>query len=360
MVLKINDRRKSMKRRDFVSLMGGAAVIPVERLLADFRPADDIARRVAGLPRRVFGRTKREISIVGFPGLCLSRINQEESNAAVKRAFQRGVNYFDVAPAYGQDGECEIKLGPALQQLNRGDIFLACKTKARDKESSRLELERSLSRLKTDHFDLYQMHHLVTQEEVKHAFGPGGAIETFKAARDEGKIKWMGFSAHSTRAAIEALKAFPFDTVMFPISFADFYIRDFGRQVIDLAGEKGAAVIAIKTLSMGAWPKGAQRTRDWWYRTAETQEEVNLALRFSLSLKGVAAGIPPSWVDLLDKIITAGGAYKPATTADLDGLKILAKSCEALFTAEGLKGDGASLDHRGPYPDHPYGYGTEA
>ncbi len=344
-----------MKRRTFVGMLSGIAGIGIERLLADFKPADDIMRRVAGLPRRVLGHTKQEISIIGFPGLALSHETQDRSNLAVKQAFNRGVNYFDVAPAYGMNGECEIKLGIALQQLDRKDIFLACKTKARDKDGARKEFERSLERLRTDRLDLYQLHHLVTREEVKVALGPGGAIETLKAAREEGKVRWLGFSAHSTRAAVEALKAFRFDTVMFPISFADYYLREFGREVLEVAAARDAAVLAIKPLSMGAWPKDATHTRNWWYRTTETQDEVSLALRFSLSLQGVVAGIPPSFVELLDKAITAGVAYQPATTEDKDQLRKLAQSCESLFLREDKKGDSIGWNHRGPYLEHPYG-----
>jgi predicted aldo/keto reductase-like oxidoreductase len=348
-----------MKRRTFVRMLGSAAGIGaagIDRLMADFKDTDDISARVAGLPRRLLGRTKREVSIVVFPGLALSHEDQDGSNAAVKDAFSRGVNYFDVAPAYGRNGECEIKLGVAMQQLNRKEVFLACKTKARDKEGSRMELERSLERLKTDHFDLYQMHHLVTAEEVRRAFGPGGAIETFLAAREEGQVKWLGFSAHSTKAALEALKAHPFDTVMFPISFADYYLRDFGREVLEAAEARGAAVVAIKPLSMGAWPKGAERKRNWWYKTTETQEEVSLVLRFTLSLKGVVTGVPASWVDLLQKTITAGTRYQPATTADKEQLRELAQKCIALFTQEDQKGDSTATNFQGPHPTHPYGW----
>jgi aryl-alcohol dehydrogenase-like predicted oxidoreductase len=75
----------------------------------------------------------------------------------------------DVASAYGQNGDAEIKMGIGLQGIDRGRIFLACKTKMRDKNGARLELEHSLQRLKTDHFDLYQMHHIRTPDEVKQA-----------------------------------------------------------------------------------------------------------------------------------------------------------------------------------------------
>jgi aryl-alcohol dehydrogenase-like predicted oxidoreductase len=344
-------------------MMGGAATastIDIDRLVADFKPADDISSRVAGLPRRFLGRTKLEVSIVTFPGLALMHEDQEKSNNAVQRAFDRGLNYFDVAPAYGRDGECEIKLGIALQQLQREDYVLSCKTKARDKDGARAELERSLERLKTDHFDLYQLHHLVTADEVKRAFGPGGAIETLVAARKEGKARWLGFSAHSTKAAVDAMRAFDFDTVMFPISFAEYYLRDFGRAVIDVANERGAVVIAIKPLCMGAWPDGVERTRNWWYRTTETPEEIGLALRFSLSLKNVVTGIPPSFVDLVDKSITAANTYQPATSADHDQLRELAAKCESVFLREDERGNSTASHHRSPYPDHPQECGLGA
>jgi len=344
----------SMKRRNFLRLAGAAAAaggMGLERLVADFKVSNDIVGEVAGLPRRILGRTRREVSILGFPGLALMRVDQEGANRAVLEAYARGVNYFDVAPAYGNEGECEIKLGPALRQLDREKVFLACKTKARDKDGARAELERSLKRLQTDHFDLYQLHHLVTVDEVNRAFGPGGAFETFLAARAEGKVKWFGFSAHSTKAALAALKAHAFDTVMFPISFAEYYLRDFGRAVLTAAAERETAVLAIKALCMGAWPKDMARARSWWYRSTETPEEIALALRFSLSLKGVISGFTPAFLDLFDKAITEAKAYRPATAADQDEARALAQKCEALFLREDQRGDSASIPDDCPYPD---------
>ena len=345
-----------MKRRHFIKTLGAgtaATTLGIEKLLADFRTADDIVGRVAGLPRRILGRTGREVSIIGFPGLCLMRLDQEGASRAVKEAFEMGVNYYDNAPAYGRDGECEIKLGPALKGVGRDKVFLACKTKARDAAGARAELERSLERHQTDHFDLYQMHHLVTLDEVRKAFGPGGAIETFLKAREEGKIRWIGFSAHSTKAALAALKEFNFDTVMFPISFAEYYLRDFGKAVLDAAAERGSAVVAIKPMCMGAWPQGVQRTRDWWYRTTETPEEVSLALRFSLSLKGVVTGFPPAFVELLQKAVTASHDFKPATAGDRDQLRELARKCESVFIREDTRAEGTASAQPGiPYPEH--------
>lgn len=334
----------------------GASVLSIDKLFADFRTADDLVTRVAGLPRRKLGRTGREVSIVGFPGLCLMRLDQDGANRTVRDAFERGVNYFDNAPAYGKDGECEVKMGPALRGLDRDKIFLACKTKARDADGARKELERSLERHQTDHFDLYQLHHLVTVDEVEKALGPGGAIETLLEAREQGKLRWIGFSAHSTKAAVTALKKFNFDTVMFPISFAEYYLRDFGKAVLEAAEARGSAVLAIKPMCMGAWPAGVERTRDWWYRTTETAEEVSLALRFSLSLKGVVTGFPPAFAELLDRAIVAARDYRPATQADRDHLREFARKCESVFIREDQKGEGAAAaagaEFDFPYPDH--------
>jgi predicted aldo/keto reductase-like oxidoreductase len=311
-----------MKRRAFLKGIGGVAAGLTIQSLSGCEQSlwQKEGDRVAGLPRRVLGRTGEKVSIVGFPGLALSHYEQDRCTAGLHDAFERGVNYFDVAPAYGRDGDCEKKMGIGLQGIERSRIFLACKTKRRDKAGARQELERSLRRLKTDYFDLYQMHHLRWPEEVKRALGPDGAIETLLKAKEEGKVKYLGFSAHTTKGALEAMKGFRFDTVMFPINFVEIFKMGFGEPVLKLARKQGAVVLAIKPLSKGPWPEGANRTRKWWYRATETQEEVDLAMRFTLSQRPVVAGIPPSFLDLLDKAIEAGRTYHPITKTETAGL----------------------------------------
>lgn len=324
-----------MKRRSFLKVAGGitgAGIFGSSALYGtDAAVEGTKGQMTLGLPRRILGRTGEKVSVVGFPGLALSHYEQDECTAGLHRAFDQGMNYFDVAPAYGRDGECEIKMGIGLQDIDRSRIFLACKTKMRDKEGARQELERSLERLKTDHFDLYQMHAIFTPEEVKQALGPGGAVETFLKAREEGKVRYFGFSAHTTKGALAALSGFTFDTVMFPISFVDYYTMGFGKPVLDLAAEQGAAVLAIKPLSKGAWPQGAERTRQWWYRTTETQEEVDLAMRFALSLKPIVSTVPPSFLDLLDKAVAAGRSFRPVTDTEVTRLRAMADECLPLF-----------------------------
>ena len=341
-----------MKRRSFLRIAGGVAsgcALGVNPVIAGGN--DD---KVNGLPRRVLGRTGEKVSVVGFPGLALTHYEQDECNAGLVKAFEQGLNYYDVAPAYGKNGACEIKMGIGLQALDRDKIFLACKTKMRDKEGARKELERSLKRLKTDHFDLYQLHCIFTPEEVKQAMGPGGAMETILKAKEQGKIRHIGFSAHTTKGALAALNAFRFDTVMFPINFVEYYRRDFGKPVIELADNQGVAVLAMKALSKGPWPEGMKRTRQWWYRATETQEETNAAVRFSLSQKSVAAAIPPSFLDLLDKAIQAGKSYRPITKAETQKLKDTAQTCLSLFKKRDEQvARGESL--REPvYPDSPH------
>ena len=347
-----------MERRSFLKVVGGVtgslALGVQPALCADKSSSKREVEKVAGLPRRVLGRTGEKISVVGFPGLSLSHYEQGRCNEGLIDAFGKGVNYYDVAPAYGRDGECEIKMGIGLQYLDRDKIFLACKTKMRDKEGALKELDRSLKRLKTDHFDLYQLHHIRTPEEVRQALGPGGAMETILKAKQQGKIRFIGFSAHTTKGALEAMNGFRFDTVMFPINFVEMYKRDFGKAVLDLANEQGAGVLAIKPLSKGPWPQGMERTRQWWYRATETQDEANAAVRFTLSQKQVVTGIPPSFLDLLDLAIEAGKTYQPITDTETQKLKETAQTCLSLFQREDERAARGEPLHRPIYHDSPY------
>ncbi len=324
-----------MRRRSFLKAVGGATGgIALGLETAPGAERTEVAKpveSVAGLPRRVLGRTGQKVSVVGFPGLALARNDQKRCTEGLHAALDRGVNYFDVAPRYG---DAQEKMGVGLQGLDRSRYFLACKTNKRDKAGARKELEQSLTLLKTDHLDLYQLHHLRRPEEVKQALGPGGAIETFVKAKEEGKVRWLGFSAHTTAGAIEALRGFSFDTVMFPISFAEYFLWGFGKEVLEFAAKQGAAVVAIKAMCRGAWPKDVKQARKWWYRPVEDPGEVELAWRFTLSQPGVVAGIPPAFLELLDKAIEAAKGYRPITEPETDTLRRIAKSCESIFQKE--------------------------
>ena len=340
-----------MKRRSFLKAAGGiagscalgSAALPVFAGMAGDKQAE--------LPRRVLGRTGAKISVVAFPGLALSPLSQQECTTGVHRAFEQGINHFDVAPAYG---ESEVKMGPALEGLDRSKIFLSCKTKMRDKDGARKELERSLTRLKTDYFDLYQMHQVRWTKEVQQALGPGGAMETFLKAKEEGKIRHIGFSAHTTKGALELMKGYQFDSVMFPISYVDYLNWGFGKAVIEMARERGTAVLAMKAIYAGEWPQGAERTRKWWYRPLEKDEEIELALRFALSQPGVATTVPVSYLDLVDKCIKAAKSYQPITEAEMGKLRELAAGCGSVFRREDDQAATGGLFHGPFHPDSPH------
>jgi aryl-alcohol dehydrogenase-like predicted oxidoreductase len=323
-----------MKRRVFLRTLGGAGLTAwcVPRVLA----ADQPLEKLEGLPRRVLGRTGMKVSVVGFPGLALAKINQEECTAALHKAFDRGLNYYDVAPNYG-NGDAELKMGVGLRGLDRSQYFLSCKTHKRDKAGAQMELDRSLERLKTDHFDLYQLHHFVTPGEVKQAFGPAGAMEAVLQAKEQGKLKYIGFSAHTTKSALEAMKNFNFDTIMFPINFVEYYTRGFGKEVMALANEQGAGLISIKPLSWGTWPKTGTKNREWWYASVEEPKQVALAMRFVLSQKGVATALPTSFVELLDKAIDAAKVFQPLDTAAVGELQQMSSNRESIFLDEEKK-----------------------
>jgi predicted aldo/keto reductase-like oxidoreductase len=292
--------------------------------------ADQDVELVQGVARRTLGRTGAKVSLVGYPGFALQHEDQQACTSSLRRAFDNGINYFDVAPAYA-NGLCENRMGIGLQGLPRDQYFLSCKTKLRDKKGALEELDRSLMRLKTDHFDLYQLHCLIKPEEVTEAFAPGGAMETILEAQKQGKIKHIGFSAHTTRAALHALKRFKFDTVMFPINFVEYFTIGYGKAVLAEAKTQGAAVVAIKGMSYGRWPKDVERTRKWWYRTLEDPEMINLGLRFTLSQQPVVTAIPPAWLDLTDRAIEEIKTYRKATEQDLARCRKLAADCQSVF-----------------------------
>ena len=326
-----------MNRRSFLKALGGAAAataIRGRRSAAVETPEKPSPTDLEPLPKRNLGKTGEKLSIVGFGGLSLNQVEQSVCNDSVSMAMDRGVNYFDVAPEYG---DAEERMGIALQG-KRDRVFLSCKTGKRDKSGAEAELHRSLTRLKTDHFDLYQLHHIRSKDETEQALGPGGAMEAFVEAKQKGLVRFLGFSAHTTKAALLAMESFPFDTIMFPVNFMEWLKIGFGPPVVKKAKEKGMGIIAIKPMFGGLWPPGGERPqRKWqfgWYKPVSDPVEVDLALRFTLS-QPVTTVVPPSDVRLI-RLATdvVPRTARPLTDPERDKLRELAKPLVSYFEGE--------------------------
>lgn len=132
------------------------------------------------LERRSLGQTGAKLSIVAFGGYVLNHATDQQATEWVKLAYEAGVNHFDVASEYGT---AEDRLGPALEPY-RNEVFLSCKTAQRHRDQAASELDRSLKRLRTDHVDLYQFHHVTRLDEVETIFSEDGAMTAFERAKN--------------------------------------------------------------------------------------------------------------------------------------------------------------------------------
>jgi aryl-alcohol dehydrogenase-like predicted oxidoreductase len=280
------------------------------------------------MERRAYGNTGEQLSIIGFGGILVMNVEPEAAARIVAEAVDRGINYFDVAPSYGN---AEERLGPALEPY-RDRVFLACKTGKRTRDEAAAELRDSLQRLRTDHFDLYQLHALTTREEMEQVFAPGGAMETFVAAREQGLVRYLGFSAHSVETALEALERFPFDSILFPTNWVNYFQANFGPQVVARAQEKGVARLALKAMARTVWPEGTTEHpfAKCWYEPITDPEEAALALRFTLS-QPLTAAIPPGEENLFRMALDIAERFQPITEAELSDLQRRAQGLKPIF-----------------------------
>jgi predicted aldo/keto reductase-like oxidoreductase len=314
-----------MDRREFVVRAAGAgaalSVFPagLSGLERDKGPG--------GLERRALGRTGEKLSVVGFGGIVVMNATTEQAAERVRAAIEAGVNYFDVAPSYGN---AEDMLGPALEPHRKG-VFLACKTQGRTKEAATKELESSLLKMRTDHFDLYQHHAVTKKKDVETILGPGGAMEAFEAAKKAGKVRFLGFSAHSVEAATALLDGFAFDTILFPVNYATWHAGGFGPQVLAKAKEKGMGILCLKAMAKGPWPEGAtKRYAKCWYEPLDTPEDAAMGLRFTLS-HPVTAAIPPGDETLFAMALKLAAGFQPLSAAEVDAIKKRGLAASPLF-----------------------------
>ncbi len=311
-----------MERRDFLKQSALSAAAAASTRFASATPTESIAKRP-------LGRTGEHLSIIGFGGIVVMDEAPTHSKNIVAEAVDRGINYFDIAPSYGNAQE---RLGPALAPY-RKNCFLACKTEGRMKDDSRKQLEESLRLLKTDHVDLYQFHALTKMTDLDKVLGPGGAMETMEAAKKEGKIRFIGFSVHSAETAVAAMDRYPFDTVLFPVNFVLFSQANFGPQILQKAQQKRMGILALKAMAKTTWPASEKKNhpeRKCWYQPAAYPHEAAMGLRWTLG-HPVTAALPPGDEKYFRLAMDVAQNYKPLEKHEEVALLSGAAGAEPIF-----------------------------
>ncbi|MEM4501045.1 MAG: aldo/keto reductase [Thermofilaceae archaeon] len=270
------------------------------------------------MEKRILGRTGYRVTIltIGGAGPGFTPF-AEEGVRAFEMAIERGLNMVDIAPSYG---EAEVRLGPLISRY-RDKLVIAEKTLERTREGAFRELKQSLSRLNVKYFDIYQFHAVSSLEELDRIFDRGGAIEAFLEARDTGLIKFIGITVHNDmRIVLKALERFDFDTVLIPVNAASMIApspeNDY-RPVLKAAMDRGTGIIAIKAIARRRWSGERKMIGDrpftTWYEPFDSQEDIDLAVWYTLSQPGVATYSMAAEVRLWPHIISAGERFRILT-----------------------------------------------
>jgi aryl-alcohol dehydrogenase-like predicted oxidoreductase len=257
--------------------------------------------------QRRLGRLGHESSVLIYGAAALSAVDQDVADSSVQLALDAGINHFDVAAGYG---DAELRLGPWMPRI-RDRIFLATKTGKRDLEAAWRQINASLERLQTDHVDLIQLHAVGDLADLDRATADSGALQAAIRARDEGLARAIGITGHGNGAPathLEALRRFPFDTVLTPINFVlsqdPLYLADYEALVAEVRAQD-AGLMIIKSASRRNWPEHAPKTRTTWYEPFEDQERITAAVVWVLSRPEVTGIATPGDVGLLPAAIEA-------------------------------------------------------
>jgi predicted aldo/keto reductase-like oxidoreductase len=266
------------------------------------------ASKAAGgeIPRRALGRTGEKLTIVGMGGARFHLIPFEEGAALVRRAYELGINYFDMARSYW-DGRAEEVYGAAIPAF-RKHIFLTTKSGQRSARQAAAELETSLRTMKTDYVDLWQMHGINTTEDVQKSLAPGGALEAFVAAKKAGKCRFIGFTGHADPAFnIEMMRSCnAFDTTLMPLHATETAYLSFEKQALPVAEEKRLGILGMKIFGNA-----------FLLRTFSVAD----CLRYTLSLPVTAVTLGFTTSGQLEDDVRIAQDFKPLTREETNRIK---------------------------------------
>lgn len=259
---------------------------------------------------RRLGRTGHESTIAILGGAAFARSDPEVTASAFAAAMAAGVNHLDIAPQYGL---AEVLVGPNIPAV-RDRLFVACKTLRKNVDGVRAQAQESLEKLHVDRFDLYQAHAVTSLEVLDERMD---ALAEIVRMRDEGLTRFAGITGHDLTVPatfVEALRRFDLDTVMFPVNarlWADDDYRRDAERLLALCAERDVGVMAIKAGAARPW--GDRKWATTWY---EPRTDIEVGVRFTLSVPGVHAFATPGDVAVTAQAIDAASRFTPMTAEE--------------------------------------------
>jgi aryl-alcohol dehydrogenase-like predicted oxidoreductase len=259
------------------------------------------------IQKRKLGKTGAEVTLMGLGGEGVLRTfgNDDEAYALINRALDLGVNYFESARAYSGS---ESYYGMALAE-RRKEIFLTSKSHARDRKGALDHLQETLKNMKTDHLDLWQVHDVRTDDDIKEIFGPKGAIEAFAEAKQKGLTRFIGVTGHHDPEILKkCISLFDFDTVLLPVNPAEPHYKSFPDEVIPFAKQKNMGIIGMKVYFRGF------AARIPWFQSMEP------FLHFALSQPVSTVVIGCDSIEQLEENVGFAMKFNPMPNAEMRDL----------------------------------------
>ncbi len=283
---------------------------------------------------RRLGRLGHMTSVLVYGGASLVDVPEGVADRSIELALEAGINHFDTAADYG---DSELHLGRWMDRI-RDRIFLATKTGDRTATGAYDSIRRSLERLQVDQVDLIQLHAVGDLEDLGRATGPGGAIEGAVKARDEGLVGAIGITGHGAHAPathLEALRRFPFDTVITPYNYrlaqGERYRRDV-EALMEATTEQDVGLRIIKSIARNLWRSSADTAYTTWYEPMDEQAVVTAAVAFVLARPEVTGICTAGDVRLLPLMIRAERDRASLSAEQIDAVLSSLPEYASLFT----------------------------
>jgi len=296
-----------------------AAAVPVIGQMDSAGFLTDTQKKKGVLPKRVLGRTGVEVSVLvlgGVSGMGMKPTSEFNPADLANAAIDAGITYLDTAPGYS-NGQSEINYGVVMAK-RRSEVFLASKTLSRTYDGTMREVEESLKRLQTDHYDLFQVHSVLDKEDVSLWSKADGMMKAFYKLRDEKVTRFIGVTGHESADAMNrAIDMYDFDTILTTFNPVPRRLP-WRESVLPNAIKKNMGIIAMKVMGGGGGAlvnvNPAKNTNGNWYWDETThQADAATLIRYVLGLPVACANIGMKSLKELEVNVAAARDFKPYT-----------------------------------------------